>query len=267
MNISIITVNYNNASGIKKTMASVFEQKHLPHEYIIIDGGSTDGSVECIVEYSDKVSYWVSEKDRGIYHAMNKGISRATGEYLIFLNSGDYFTDNQVIEKCIQFIETNQIVDVFYADMIVVNDVRHKKPWVKKHPSQISINYLEKENLNHQASIIRAHLFKEFGNYPEHYKLASDFWLYLKCFLNNKSYFNMNFPMVFYDLSGLSGTNYKKYELEKKKIWNELVPSSLQELIDKAHNDNQMLQYKIIKAAVALNYSFQNFKNFFSSSK
>ncbi len=87
LKLSIITINLNNLAGLQKTMQSVFEQTFTDYEYIVIDGGSTDGSKEYIEQHSDKLAYWVSEKDKGIYNAMNKGIIKAGGDYLLFLNS------------------------------------------------------------------------------------------------------------------------------------------------------------------------------------
>ena len=97
MKFTVITINYNNADGLRQTILSVVGQTCDDYEYVIIDGGSTDGSVEVIKEREDKISYWVSEKDGGIYNAMNKGVKAARGEYLIFMNSGDIFYDNKVL--------------------------------------------------------------------------------------------------------------------------------------------------------------------------
>src|SRR5215213_3812369 len=97
---SIISINLNNAEGLQKTFDSVFNQTFTDFEYIIIDGGSSDGSEEIIKENADKFSYWVSEKDDGIYDAMNKGIAKATGDYLLFLNSGDHLLDSSILQKC-----------------------------------------------------------------------------------------------------------------------------------------------------------------------
>ena len=107
MKYSIITINYNNADGLRRTIESVVSQTYADYEYLIIDGGSTDGSVNAIKEYEDKISYWVSEKDGGIYNAMNKGVKVAHGEYLIFMNSGDVFYNDRVIER----IESSQRTD------------------------------------------------------------------------------------------------------------------------------------------------------------
>ena len=89
MKLSIITINYNHKEGLLKTIKSVVNQTYHDIEYIVIDGGSTDGSVDVVKQYEDSISYWVSEPDCGIYNAMNKGVAKATGEYCLFLNSGD----------------------------------------------------------------------------------------------------------------------------------------------------------------------------------
>ena len=99
MKYSIITINLNNSAGLRKTIESVVNQTFQDFEYIIIDGGSTDGSVDIIKEYSSRIDYWVSEPDRGIYNAMNKGIVQAHGDYINFMNSGDCFSKNTILEE------------------------------------------------------------------------------------------------------------------------------------------------------------------------
>ena len=95
--ISVISINYNNAAGLKRTIESVIHQTSADYEYIIIDGGSNDDSVAVIEQYASQIDYWVSEPDSGIYNAMNKGVSKANGEYCIFMNSGDSFADDNVL--------------------------------------------------------------------------------------------------------------------------------------------------------------------------
>ena len=122
--LSIITINRNNAAGLRKTIESVVSQTYTDFEYIIIDGASTDGSVEVIKEYAEATLpcgeglgerlYWVSEPDKGIYNAMNKGILKAQGEYLLFLNSGDWLVDKDVIKSFIDLNIINDIVNNFY---------------------------------------------------------------------------------------------------------------------------------------------------------
>ena len=111
MKFSIITINYNNVEGLRNTIKSVVNQTYTDYEFIIIDGGSTDGSVEVIKEYANIITYWVSEPDKGIYNAMNKGIEVANGEYLNFMNSGDCFYNNDVLQKVADYhLEKDMIV-------------------------------------------------------------------------------------------------------------------------------------------------------------
>jgi glycosyltransferase involved in cell wall biosynthesis len=116
MKLSVITINYNNCDGLRKTIESVVSQTFTDFEYIIIDGGSTDGSVDVIKEYAGRIDYWVSERDRGCYHAMNKGVKVAQGEYVIFMNSGDSFYTNDVIDA---FVKENPTEDVLCGDMFL----------------------------------------------------------------------------------------------------------------------------------------------------
>ena len=104
MKLSIITINYNNRDGLQKTIDSVVSQTYKNFEWIIIDGGSTDGSKELIEQYQDHCAYWCSEPDKGIYNAMNKGIEKAIGDYSLFLNSGDRLHDDTVIDKIVSFL-------------------------------------------------------------------------------------------------------------------------------------------------------------------
>ena len=141
LKLSIITINYNDAKGLRRTMNSVFNQSFRDFQYIIIDGGSSDGSVDIIKEFenlkikkiednsdqfdnskqkslvNDQVSFqWLSERDKGIYHAMNKGIARAKGEYCFFLNSGDYFVSTTVLESV---FSENPTEDIVFGNLVV----------------------------------------------------------------------------------------------------------------------------------------------------
>lgn len=126
MKYSIITVNYNNKEGLRNTIESVIHQTYRDFEFIVIDGGSTDGSAEVLKEYDSQITYWVSEKDKGIYNAMNKGIAKATGDYLNFMNSGDCFYDEGVLGRVAR-VETD-------ADFIVGRDYHSTKRHSKDTP-------------------------------------------------------------------------------------------------------------------------------------
>ncbi|QMU27563.1 glycosyltransferase family 2 protein [Adhaeribacter radiodurans] len=259
--ISIITINYNNVIGLEETIKSVVGQTYTNIEYIIIDGGSSDGSVNIIKENKNHIYYWVSEPDNGIYHAMNKGLAKANGDFLIFLNSGDYLCSNNIIQICYEFIIKFPGNDIYYGDMIVINDINSSESRIHKHPNKITLKFLKDNNINHQASLISLSLFKEFGPYLERYKLASDFWFFLKAILKNKNFKHIDFPIVNYDFSGISSSdNFEKYKQEKLLIWQSLVPDVVNELINENDKYKNLIEFKIIKAAILLNDKYQYFK-------
>jgi glycosyltransferase involved in cell wall biosynthesis len=170
MKLSIITINKDNARGLEKTIQSVAGQTFSDFEYIVIDGASSDGSVEVIKRYAGRMTYWVSESDTGTYNAMNKGIRKARGEYCLFLNSGDYLITGKTLEKA--FKEIDNRADIYYSDMILDNGE------ITTYPDNIEISLLLNYPINHQNSLIRRSLFKKHGLYNENFKVVSD-WEFL----------------------------------------------------------------------------------------
>ncbi|WP_303317372.1 glycosyltransferase family 2 protein [Flavivirga abyssicola] len=172
MLISIITINYNDKLGLKKTINSVRSQTYSNFEHIIIDGGSNDGSKEQIVANKDYLAYWVSERDNGIYNAMNKGIKVAKGEYLFFLNSGDDFTDKYALKNLSIYLKGTDIV---YFN---INQIQNNSIKLKRTPKVLSFDFLHSDLPPHQSTFIHKRLFEEFGYYDEHLKIVSD-WKFL----------------------------------------------------------------------------------------
>ncbi|MDR2927926.1 MAG: glycosyltransferase [Cytophagaceae bacterium] len=172
--LSVITVNRNNAEGLKNTIISVVNQTFKNYEFIIIDGGSTDNSVDIIKEYADKITYWVSEPDRGIFHGMNKGIARAQGKYVIFMNSGDcFFSENTVAAV---------FAGNLAADIIAGNAMMEAKRYrlKKRLPAKITFYYFFRRNsLCHQATFIKKTLFDEVGLYDETLRMQGDWKFFL----------------------------------------------------------------------------------------
>ena len=134
--ISIITINYNDKVGLKKTIESVINQTWRDFEFIVIDGGSTDGGKEILEQNSDKIDYWVSESDNGIFNAMNKGIKVATGDYLLFLNSGDWFYSSNVISDVEKIIDGS--VDIYYGNAVFKFE---KKDKIVEYDERISFEF------------------------------------------------------------------------------------------------------------------------------
>ena len=209
MKLSIITINKNNSSGLEKTIKSVTEQNYNDFEFIVIDGASSDRSVEIIKKYTDKITFWVSEPDSGIYNAMNKAIKKAQGDYCLFLNSGDWLIKNNTLAEL--FLEIANIEDagVYYSGC-----------WTSKNkyieaPKNLDINYLIVHNLNHQNTLIRRSLFIEHGYYNEKLSIASDYEFWLKEFWTHKTIFRyINTNISIYDSLGISSNSNFDSELE-----------------------------------------------------
>lgn len=207
MKITIITVNYNNKIGLKKTIDSVLTQNLNLIEYIVIDGGSTDGSKE-ILENNVKINYWVSEKDNGIYHAMNKGIEIATGDYLLFLNSGDVLFNENTIKNVIPIFSSRK--SLYYGDIITEKNSELLYKW--DHPNQLSLLYFLAYSLPHQATFIKRELIKN-ARYNENYRIISDWVFTVNSIIKEKeSYEKINEVISIYNFEGIS-SNLDNYNL------------------------------------------------------
>ena len=211
--ISIITINYNNLNGLKKTMESVFNQSWQNIEYIVIDGGSTDGSVQYIEQQQHKITYWESKKDNGVYHAMNKGIEKATGEYLIFLNSGDHFYNDTILNDYHEHIGQHDIV--YFNLNVIDND----ESYTKTYPKVLSFSYFVEDTLPHPASFIKRKLFNDIGCYDESLKITADWKFFMdaicKC---NKSYKHVNALLSTFYFNGMSSMVENRSIINQEKI-------------------------------------------------
>lgn len=208
--LSIITINLNNKQGLLQTIQSVREQTFTDFEYIVIDGASTDGSVEVITEYASLFSYSVSEPDTGVYHAMNKGILQATGEYCLFLNSGDCLYDSETLQKV---FSQNFSEDIVYGDSMN-GDI------YCRYPEKLTPLYLFRKPLLHQATFIKRSLFNTYGLYNEQYNIVSDWEFFLKVLYKEKCSYKylVNTPIVYFDMGGINNTQKERLELEKQEM-------------------------------------------------
>lgn len=213
MKVSIITINYNNAKGLKKTLDSIVSQNQADFEYIVIDGNSTDGSQNIIEEYSKQISYWISEPDSGIYNAMNKGIRQATGEYVLFINSGDVIrTETNLISIISQI--TGE--DLIFFDLEVC-DISNNR-YVKIYPDSLDFKYFAEDSLPHMASFIKKDLLVKYGYYSEKIKISSDwaFFMDAVCLLNCTYKHIHEYFSTFY-LDGLSSDERNRQILTGEK--------------------------------------------------
>lgn len=256
MKLSIITINYNNAEGLRKTMESVLAQTYTEIEYIIVDGASTDGSVDVIRELATRPTIkWVSEKDTGIYNAMNKGIEIALGkrvvnddhtsspnspiassphrlsDYIQILNSGDILFDANVTQRMIEHLEqinsqNEEPIGILYGNMIKVNAAG--KVVGKSGYTEYSLRQFYSSTLNHDCAYIRRDLFEEYGLYDEQLKIVSDWKWYLQAIgLGRVKPEYVDIDVTIFDDGGISETNLALRNAERRKVLEEVLPPAV----------------------------------------
>ena len=237
MKLSIIKINYNNAEGLRKTLASVAAQTYANIEHIIVDGASTDGSVDMIKEYENQLNIthstihllWSSEPDNGIYDAMNRGIPKATGEYVQILNSGDLLAAPDVTERMMAALNelmnegVNELreVPIFYGNMLKSYDgktIISRDTCGGKMYTPESFLYFYKGTLNHDCAYIRRDLFEKYGLYNEQMRICSDWEWYVRAIvLGGEKPIYTNIDVTIFDMNGVSESHGKNAELIKKE--------------------------------------------------
>ncbi len=230
--ISIITINYNNKDGLKKTIDSVASQTFQGYEHIIIDGGSTDGGVDVIKsalknkDYAAHVSYWRSQKDDGIYPAMNIGIERANGEYCLMLNSGDCLAGADVLKKAAAFGFTE---DIAYCDAYFVKGKHCRRI---HYPKKITGAFFFLRGFCHQTTFIKTSLQKA-NPYSTEYKIVNDSDFFMKVLIKqNASARHIPIALSYYDAeNGLSSRNAGLHDNEYAALIDKYYPRRVQEVI------------------------------------
>ncbi len=184
MKISIITVSYNSSLTISRTMESVLSQKNIDLEYIIIDGASKDGTVDIIRQYAEKnpCIKWVSEKDKGIYDAMNKGIGFATGEVIGILNSDDYYAGDTVLEQIVEIFCNDNSLDSCYGNLVYMDDNKPYRYWKSGKPRSFINGWMPP----HPAFFVRKKVYEKYGNFRLDCGTAADYELMLRFLEKNK---------------------------------------------------------------------------------
>jgi glycosyltransferase involved in cell wall biosynthesis len=213
MKLSIITICLNDIEGLKKTVQSVVGQSFKDYEYIVVDGASNDGTVEFLKAQGKGITHIISEKDNGIYNAMNKGIKLAKGDYCLFLNSGDYLANGDVLMSV--FLQ-NRDNDILYGNMIIENDVGSRRHG--KMPKDLSFIHMIQDTLWHPVSFIRRSLFESYGMYDETLKMVSDYDFFLKVIcLHKVSTSYLNFPIAVFNLKGFSSLPQNRNTLQMER--------------------------------------------------
>lgn len=218
---SIITINYNNFNGLKQTIESVLCQTYTNYEYIVIDGGSSDGSKKIIENFSDKIDYWVSEPDKGIYNAMNKGVSKATGEYCLFLNSGDVLHSNNVLE---------QIAAGGLDTDLLIGKVRYLNTGqLSSLPDVLTMKHFYSRSLPHPSTFMKRTIFESL-HYDESFRIVSDWKLFIEAvIMRNASYAFSDVVVTDFDTTGISATNKRLVDAERRKVLETMFPQRVLE--------------------------------------
>ena len=231
MQLTIITINRNNAAGLEKTMLSVLSQTRKDFEYVVVDGASTDGSVSVIERlahgFGDRLK-WISEPDKGIYNAMNKGIGMAAGEYIQILNSGDSLVSPEVVDIMYTALEKVGYPSILYGNMLKDFPDGHVHRDKGFAGEEITLLGMYIGTLNHSPAIIRRSLFGKYGLYDESLKISSDWKWYLRAivFGEEKPVYD-DIDVTLFDMTGISETNTALTKAERAQVLKELVPPNV----------------------------------------
>lgn len=254
MILSIITINRNNAAGLEKTMASVLAQTYTDFEYVVVDGASTDGSVDVIrrfaPQFGDRIK-WVSEPDKGIYNAMNKGIRMVSGEYIEILNSGDILAAPDVTERMITALVQHQSmlgasIPILYGNMIrdfgngklsrdVGKAVRNEGSEL---PQEVewTMDAFIKGTVNHDPTYIRADLFVKYGLYDDSLRITSDWkWFVNAVVFGGEKIYYVPIDVTIFDTTGISETELVSREKERRGELEKMLPSAILKDYDNYH--------------------------------
>ena len=232
---TIITINYNNGKELRRTIESVINQTFRDVEYIIIDGGSTDDSVDIIKQYAEHIDFWISERDHGVYNAMNKGLKRAHGEFVIFMNSGDSFYSPNVIEEIDRQISDT---DILFGN--VCDSASGKVYGGIKAGSEVTFLTLKKEILCHQGTFYRRSIFDSHP-YDESLKLIADWKVNVQAIIFDNCKVKVVDTMVAnYDLTGLSTTQRQLHADERQRVMAALFPPRVLKDYERLYTDEEM---------------------------
>lgn len=205
--ISVITVSYNAAETIETTILSVIRQTYENIEYIIIDGGSTDGTVDIIKKYQDKLAYWVSEPDKGIYDAMNKGIGYAQGDYIGIINSDDWY-EIEAVQCLVEQIEGDS--DVIHGNIICEKAV----PQLIKPPHNLS-SLKNHMTIFHPSVFVKRDVYLKYGTFDTKYRIAADWDLMLRFFENKCKFQYCDVTIAHFRMDGIS-SNFNLRQIKEK---------------------------------------------------
>ncbi len=239
--LTIITVNFNHMDGLRRTIESVVSQTFTDYEWIVVDGGSTDGSRELLEQYEDSFAWWCSEPDNGVYNAMNKGLAHATGEYVNFMNSGDMFATPSILSE---IFGQPHGADVLYGymklgtmdgDMIWPNMMKKRLSWFDFYAS----------TLNHQSTFTKREMFVKYGTFDESYKVYAD-WRHFAQIIGVEKASSEFIPKIIsiYEGGGLSMSQKETCRRELVRLRKEVYPTITPEIYSQLSRLDQVLSNK-----------------------
>ncbi len=195
---SVVTVSFNCAGLITKTIESVLRQDYASLEYIVIDGGSTDGTAEIIREYQDRLAYWCSEPDGGIYQGMNKGIQQAQGDWIIFMNAGDTFADDHVLTQIASYADKERC-DILYGDIFTTKDEELRLKTASAPCNKQRMYFC------HQAAFAKTSILRKMP-FDTRFRMSADFHFFKRCYLMGYRFRHVPVTVAVYDSHGVSHT-------------------------------------------------------------
>lgn len=254
MKLSIITINYNNRDGLELTAKSITEQSFRDFEWIVVDGGSDDGSRDVLKRYASYITWSVSEPDGGIYEAMNKGLEKAKGEYVQFLNSGDSFINESVLKKV---FTSEKLADINYGNQWCVLDGTIVEKRI--YPDNIDLPFLFRNPLGHQASFIRTSLAKTHP-YRLKYSISADRAFFLELYLSGASFRHLSFPIVYFDTGGIGSISdtLEQRRIQLKQIKEDLLSFQVTEDIEKMIIKSE--EFDFVMRVAPLRWTYNLFK-------
>lgn len=244
MKLSIITINRNNAEGLRRTIRSVISQTCRDFEYIVIDGASDDGSTDIIREYQADITYWKSEPDKGIYNAMNKGVAQAHGDYCLFINAGDELADKNVLKRVLPRLKGTD----FYAGDTWVDYGRKRS--LLKSPWQLTVDYVVHRSVSHPATFTRMQLLKD-RPYNEAHRIVSDWeFLFIEWLYCGRTYERIPFPVSVFYFDGISSTMPEVVVAERQAVMDNYLPKVVQGLFKYRSKLERKLMWSLHKHPV-----------------
>lgn len=242
--LTIITINFNHKAGLKRTIGSVVNQTFTDYEWIVVDGGSTDGSKELLERYQEHFAWWCSEPDDGVYNAMNKGIKHATGEYINFMNAGDLFASPTILDE---ILSKPHNADVLYGRM-VVGAIDGDEYWSNMMKPRLRWFDFYNCTLNHQSTFTKREMFLKHGLFDESYKVYAD-WRHFAQIIGVEKVTSEYIPLIIsiYEGGGISATQAETCKKELARLRQEVYPTINSGILRELNQLDTILSCKVTK--------------------